>query len=184
MRVYKVIKFILQIIPFISILVIFDPTSYSQFWDLAWKFLILLLFLRPIMNVFPEYNFLKLAVSLRKELGIISWIFAIAHVFWYFLLHKLPATFLLDSIMWDPRWYLGWWMFSLILAIVLTATSNIFSIKKFWKQWKLIQRLSYFMLLFTAIHIALVKQWELIPSIIIVSSYIVVYFLAYTYKKI
>ena len=184
MSVYKIIKSVLQILPLAWLLVIFDPTSYSQFWEFAWKFLVVLMFLRPIRDIFPEYNIFAKAVTLRKELGIISGSFAIAHVVGYFLLHKLPITFVFNSIMWDPRWYLWWWMFAFIISLILIWTSNVFSIKKLGKYWKIVQKLSYFMLFFVAIHIALVKQWALLSSIITITSYIMVFSLAYIYKKI
>lgn len=183
MNIYKIIKFILQILPLLWILVIFDPTLYGQFWNFAWKILILLLFLRPIRDIFPEYKIFAKAVTLRKELWIISWVFAIAHVVWFFLWYSIPISFLFDSIMWDPRGYLGWGMFAFIISLILTWTSNIFSIKIFKKHWKTIQKLSYFMLFTVAIHIAIVKPDSIISSIITISSYIMVYILAYIYKK-
>ena len=183
MSIYKIIKFILQITPLLGLFVILDPTLYSQFWEFAWKFLVILMFLRPIRDIFPEYKIFAKAVTLRKELWIISGLFAIAHVVWYFLLHSLPFTFLFDSIMWDPRGYMWWGMFALIISTILTATSNIFSIKMFTKHWKTIQKLSYFMLFTVAVHIALVKPDAMISSFITIISYIFVYILAFCYKK-
>ena len=184
MSIYKIIKLILQILPLAWLLVIFDSTSYSQFWELAWRFLVFLMFLRPIRDIFPEYKIFAKAVTLRKELGIISGSFAIAHVVWYFLLHNLSPSFLLNSIIWDPRGYLWWWMFAFIVSLILTWTSNIFSIKKLGKYWKTVQKLAYFMLFFVAIHIALVKEWALMSSVITITSYIIVFWLSYIYKKI
>lgn len=183
MNIYKIVKRILQVLPLLWVFVIFDPTLYAQYWEFAWKLLILLLFLRPIRDIFPEYKILSKAVTLRKELWIISWIFAISHVVWYFLIHNLPVSFLFDSIMWDPRGYLWIWMYAFIISLILTWTSNIFSIKLFKKHWKTIQKLSYFMLFTVAIHIALVKPDAMISSFITVWSYIIVYSLAYCYKK-
>ena len=183
MNIYKIIKFILQITPLLGLFVIFDPTLYSQFWEFAWKALVILMFLRPMRDIFPEYKVLGKALSLRKELWIISGIFAVTHVIWYFLLHWLPVSFLFDSIMWDPRGYMWWWMFAFVLSIILTGTSNIFSMKMFGKHWKTIQKLSYFMLFTVAIHIAMVKPGAMISSYVTIISYIIVYLLAHYYKK-
>jgi sulfoxide reductase heme-binding subunit YedZ len=184
MNYFKIIKAILTVFPLLWLVVLLDPSIFPNYWEFAWRFLILLLFIRPIRDIFPEYKILSQAVRLRKELGIISGVFAIAHTVWYFLVNGLPVTFIFDSIMWDPRWYLWWWMFAFIISLILTWTSNIFSIKKLWKKWKLIQRLSYFMLLFTAVHVALVKPEALISILVTVASYIIVYILAHIYKKV
>lgn len=183
MKFYKIVKILLRFFPLLGLVILLDPSIYPNYGEFAWRFLILLLFLRPIRDIFPEYKVLKLAVSLRKELGIISWVFWLAHVVWYFLVNKLPASFIFDSIMWNPYWYLWWGMFAFIASIILTLTSNIFSIKKMWKYWKPLQRLAYFMFFATAIHVALVKPEALISIIITLTSYVLVYILAYIYKK-
>ena len=183
MSLYKIIKKILQIVPLLWLLVLFDPSEYAEFWEYAWNFLVFLMFIRPIKDIFPKFKILSKAVTFRKELWIISGVFAITHVVWYFLHNSLPATFLFDSIMWDPRGYLGWWMFALIISIILTWTSNIFSIKKFGKYWKIIQKLAYFMLLTAAVHIALVKSEDMFSIIFTILAYIIVYILAYRNNK-
>ncbi len=184
MNIYKIVKMILQITPFIWLIIFIDPSLYKNFWDYSWKILVILLFIRPIRDIFPEYKFFLKAVSLRKELWIISGVFALVHVVWYFLSHNLSFWFLFDSIMWNYKWYLWWWMYAFVIAMILTITSNNFSIKKLWKHWKKFQKLAYLMLLFVAIHIALVNKDALVSVIITVTSYIMIYFLAFLYKKI
>ena len=182
MNIYKVVKRILIFLPFISLWVIFDPSMYSEFGKYSWKILVLLLFLRPLRDIF-KYDILKKATTLRKELWIISWVFAIAHAVGYFLDKKLPVSFLFDSIMWDPRGYLGVGMFTLVIAIILTVTSNVFSIKKMWKYWKPIQRLSYLMLFLVSFHIAMVKPDQLLTVVIIDVVYVLIYIYAYSKNK-
>ena len=182
MNIYKIVKRILIFLPFISLWVIFDPSMYSDFWKYSWKILVLLLFLRPLRDIF-KYKILVKAVTLRKELWIISWVFAIAHAVWYFLEKKLPISFLFYSISWEPRGYLWVGMFTLITAIILTVTSNVFSIKKMWKYWKWVQRLSYLMLFLVSFHIAMVKPDELWTVVLVDITYVSVYIYAYIKNK-
>lgn len=183
MIIYKIIKFILTFSPLIWLAVLIEPREYKEFWEYAWNILLFIMFIRPIKDIFPEYKILWKAVALRKELWILSASLAIAHVAWYFLANWLPVTFLFDSILWNPRWYLWWGMFAFIISLILLWTSNIFSMKKLWKYWKPIQRLSYLMLLFVAIHIAMVEKEYIYYSLIIL-AYVIVYMLAYYLKNI
>ncbi len=180
MNLYWIIKKILQFAPLLGILVFIIPWKYKEFWEYAWYLLIVIMFVRPLADI-TKLRVLKLITSLRKELGIIVGSFSLAHVIGYFLERNVPLSLLWDSIMWDPMGYLWVWMFAFIIAIILTATSNIFSMKKLWKYWKKLQRLSYLMFIFVLMHIAFIK-WEYIPQLILFLLYSTVYILAY--KKI
>lgn len=180
---YKIIKYVLKFFPIIWLYIIFDPIRYGLFWKWAWYFLVFLMFIRPLRDVFPWFKVFWRFVPLRKELWIISWVFAISHVVWYFLVNKLPASFLFNWVLWDPTGYLGWWMFAFLVSLVLLFTSNIFSMIKLWKYWKKIQRLSYLMFLFVAIHISLIKEDAMITTSLIIISYIFLYVIAYFKNK-
>ena len=180
---YKTIKLILAFFPLVWLLVFIFPSKFPEFWEWSWYFLVFLMFIRPIKDIFPRFKFLWKSVSLRKELWIISWTFAISHVIWYFLVYNLSISFILDSIFWDLRWPMGWGAFGFIVSLILLFTSNVFSMKKLWKYWKKIQRLSYLMFLFVAVHIALVKEWAMLETSIIIISYIILFIIAYIKKK-
>lgn len=183
MSYYKIIKIFLIILPLSSLYIFYDPFFHIKFWEYAWRILIIILFLRPIKDIFPEYKIFTKAVSLRKELWIMCWVFWITHVVWYFLAYGLPLNYILEKTLWDPREYFWWGMYWFITALILLSTSNKFAIKKLKKHWKTIQKLSYLMIGLIAIHIALIRD-DYISSIITISSYILVYILAYIYKKI
>lgn len=180
LKIIKIIKKILQFVPFLWLIVIFFPKEFKEFGEYAWNILIFIMFLRPLADI-TNLKILKLLLPLRKELGIIVWVFSIAHFVGYFIERRVPLSLLWNSILWDPRGYLWAWMFALVIAIILTLTSNIYSIKKLWKYWKKIQRLSYFMFIFVLIHIALIKG-EYTKPLIMFMFYSLVYVLAY--KKV
>ncbi len=180
MNIYKVIKMILQLVPLLGLLIFIVPWEFKEFWEFAWHLLIVIMFIWPLADI-TQLRILKRAIPLRREWGIIVGIFSLSHVIGYFLEKEVPLSLLWDGIMWDPSGYLGIWMFAFIIAIILTATSNIFSMKKLWKYWKKLQRLSYLMFILVLIHIAMIK-WEYISQALLFTIYSLVYFLAY--KKI
>lgn len=180
---YKIIKYLLMSFSFLWLLIFIYPQEYAFFWIISWYFLIFLMYVRPLRDLFPKFKFLSKLVSLRKELWIISWVFAISHVVWYFILNNLTLWFVLDSIFWDLRWPMWWGTIWFIASLILLFTSNIFSMKKLWKYWKKIQRLSYLMFIFVAVHIALVKEDAMVSTSIVIIIYIIIYFLAFLKKK-
>jgi len=179
-KIIKIIQKILQFFPLLWIIVIFFPNEFKEFWEYAWNILIFIMFLRPLADI-TNLKILKLLLPLRKELWIIIWVFSIAHFIGYFIERNVPLNLFWNSVLWDPRGYLWAWMFALVIAIILTLTSNIYSMKKLWKYWKKIQRLSYIMFIFVLIHIALI-EWEYFDSILIFLFYTIAYVLAY--KKV
>lgn len=185
MKYLQYIKYFILALSLFWINAVIEPQSYKQFWEFAWRLLIIILFTRPLMNIFPKCKIFKYAVLLRREIWILMWIFVIAHGVWYFISHNLPLSDIYSLRLWDLSWYLWWWMLAGLLTIILTITSNNFSNRLLWKNWKNIQRLSYPMFLFAAIHIAMIHNWQLLYSVLItVISYVLVFWLAIYYKRI
>lgn len=184
MKKIKYIKCFLLGLNLIWFYIFIKPELYIEYWDFAWKLLILVLFIRPLSDLFTKYKFLKYWVSLRKELWILSWVFAITHVIWYLLYNNIDVSILFSWIFWSPIWYLWWWMYALIMTIILVITSNNYSMKLLKRKWKTIQRLSYLMFIFTAVHIAMINDWEeFLSTLSIVIVYIIIYTWAFLYKK-
>jgi DMSO/TMAO reductase YedYZ heme-binding membrane subunit len=180
---FLVIKKILKFVPFIWILIIFYPKYYVEIWDFGWYCLLLIVFSRPLRDVLPKLGILKKIVALRKEIWIISWIFITAHWLWFFLNSKISLLVWLTSLdFYNLTNLFGWWMIWMYIWIILTLTSNKFSQKFLGKNWKRLQRLTYLFFIFGAIHIAFVDTEKILPLSTVVSSWAILWILAY--KKI
>lgn len=179
----KHIKIVLRIFSLFSLFIFFTPWSYKDFWSFAWGLLVFIMFLRPISDIFHKVRSFKTILTLRRELWIIVWCFAIAHFVWYFIYESLWFSNIFDSQFWDFRGYLWWWSLALLVAFPLLFTSNNFSVNKLWKYWKTLQRLAYFMFFFTAIHIFLIHPFRDFWPILIFCFYIFVFISAYFVKK-
>ena len=93
-------------------------------------------------ELFPKYKILKQLIFLRKAFGILSAIIIVSNFVWtaaiqddffkhYFVIAKWSS---LDTLMArSSEW----------TAIILLATSNLWSVKKLKKNWKRIQKLTY-----------------------------------------
>ncbi len=158
--VLQKIILIIAIVPLMKIF--FTPENYKEMGELSWKLLLILLAIRPLGDIFPDFKILKKLLPLRKEVGILCGTLAIAHSIGFFFQAgiSLPAGFLLSEI-WDYKNTYFWGMIGFIIAIVLTLTSNIFSIKLLKTYWKKLHKLTYVFLLTVALHIIFIKAGKI-----------------------
>jgi rubredoxin/NAD(P)H-flavin reductase/DMSO/TMAO reductase YedYZ heme-binding membrane subunit len=171
-KLIKILKLILVIFSLSFITVFFFPReTFKEFWSIAWQIFMVVMFIRPIKDIFPKCRLFKFIAKFRRELWILVWVFWLAHGIWAFMDYRIMINWaktyveiFLEPYIWNYTWYMFWWMLAWILAIPLLITSNWLSTSILWKHWKTLQRLSYFMFIFTWIHIYLIKKeiWALI----------------------
>lgn len=125
------------------------------FAKISWVLLIIILFVRPLADIFRWKFFLKI-LRLRKELGIICGISAILHVIVYLYSINLLSSYFSNSIFWKLDNFLGWGSLALIAMLFPLLTSNLFSQKLLKRNWKRVQQITYLTFIFTGIHIFLI----------------------------
>jgi len=176
---FSTLKKILRFLPLIALIIFIKPEFYRDFGVLGWWILLFVVLIRPLSDILPKLGILKTLTILRKELGIISGIFILAHGIGFLLKKDLPVIVSLFSPkFWNFQSFFGWGSLGLFLAIILLLTSNKWAIKSLKKYWKPVQRLVYLLVLATAIHIGLVNSEEKISSAIIVAILVLVWLLA------
>ncbi len=162
----KYIKILLVLTSVSWILALIDPMTFKEFWSISWALLIIVMFIRPISNIFPKCKLFSFVWKFRRELWILVWMFWIAHVVWYIKLMQYPTFywFFTDFSIWNVSGMLFWWMMWFLVSIPLLVTSNSFATRLFWKHWKTLQRLAYFMFVFVWLHIYLIEKdiWPLV----------------------
>jgi len=181
----KLLNIIFYIVPFFSLIVIFNPEVYIYFWKTAFYLLIMIMFSRPLKDIFPKkLSRLRYIIWKRKELWIIIWVFAITHFIGYLLNSWSSISLILNPDIWNFGSYLAWWFLALIISIPLLFTSNKFSMIKLWRNWKRLQYLAYLMFIFVIIHVILIKQEDVVLYMILLCSYVfVLFFSSYIKKK-
>ena len=150
----KILLF-LAFVPLVGIF--FLPMDYRNLGELSWKLLLLIVFLRPLSDIFPEFKILKRVLPLRKEVGILCGTLAIAHSIGFFLNKGISLeNWFVGAQYWDMSQHFFWGILGFIIAVVLTITSNTFSIKLLKRNWKKLHKFTYLFVVFVALHIALI----------------------------
>ena len=161
-------------LPLFSFLLFLYAILFSDNWTifhelfkstggLGFFLLLLIMFIKPVYVINEKYFKIKIFSSIsrfillmRKELWVILFYLVLIHTFSYFF----------------SRYHWQWmetgviiWFISLFFLWLAAITSNLFSVKFFWKSWKTIQISSYYWLIFWVAHIWF--YWE--PSLLMLS---------------
>lgn len=158
-----------------------DPVHIFGF--LSYMYFVLTLLVSPVWYLFWRNRRLKkyanTLISLRRQFGIFTWIFALLHVMKFYehvlnIYEKFFASsqsifdFIIMSLSW-VEWNVFWmntmsfWfgMIGMILMLALLFTSNDYSQKIFGaKKWKRIQSIAYPLFLIMVLHIYFVGGWK------------------------
>lgn len=126
---------------------VFDASLFTVF---------LLMLIRPLAEIFPKQIWLRLAIVLRKGLGVFSAAIVVSVLLskclingWGYLLHYFTGDF------WSLNGYAFWAHLGDATGIILLLTSNDFSIRILGKNWKRIQKLSYIYFLAAGLYVYL-----------------------------
>lgn len=183
-RYIKNIKYFLLFLSLTSIIVYFYPQQlYGYFWLYSWILLIVVMVVRPLNDIFPKCKIFSILLKFRRELGILVWVFWVAHVIGFVKMMEYDSIFWLitSENTWDVKGGLFWGMLALLVTIPLLITSNWVFTKVLWRNWKLLQRWAYLMFILVAIHIYLIK-WETWP-IIVITVWFILYSVAFIKNK-
>lgn len=134
--------------------IFFIPQEYKEFGEIWWMLLLIIMFSKPIYDLFPKFSFLGKVLPLRRQLGIICASLIIAHGVWAYI-----VGWRIDgSTFANPQDFLLWGFLWAVVAVPLLATSNNFAVKLLKKRWKLLQRLAYFFFIFGVLHIYFIEK--------------------------
>jgi methionine sulfoxide reductase heme-binding subunit len=96
-------------------------------------------------------------LPLRKELGILMGVLALVHGFSYII----PNQEYINSpgVIWGESGptFLFYGMIAMWFSVPLTLTSTVWAMRKMGRSWKILHRLVYIIVIFSIIHVALIK---------------------------
>ena len=146
------------------------PREEALYGQIGWYMLVGVMAIRPLADVLLPVKLLRTLVPLRKEFGIASYLFILAH-FVAFPLMQNQSIFkaIITPDYWNINNICGWGMWGMALAAPVFITSNMFAIIKLKKWWKYTQRFAYPFFIFGGIHVYLVKGMELFWPVIVVA---------------
>lgn len=166
----KYVAWVIYSLAILSFYYLGDTSSQSihSTWERIYDLLMLVLFIPILAKVF-NFSLAKKLMIFRKELWILMWVWAFVHSLQYFLSEWSYQIWELSF------WFSEWWInhlaygfFALVITILLTITSNNFSIKALWKYWKKLHRFVYVLLFFAFLHVFFFIYWteEFIPKLL------------------
>lgn len=132
--------------------------SLVKWGDNSLNLLILILFIKPISIIFNKIKLFKSILSYRRELGVLS--------FWFAVFHSIALVYYLDLfslqglvyILSAKDLFLITGFIGFIGMVILGITSNKLSTIKLKRNWKKVQYLAYPTLLMICIHKAESKE--------------------------
>lgn len=180
------INLFLAYLSIVSVFILFQSQHFNLFWNIAWILFLIIVFSRPLCEIFCDTKiakYLRIIVSVRQWLGIMCWVFAIAHWVWFFLDSKIDFIRIFSTWWtWNIKTLLWSWIWATIFILPPLITSHRFWMIELWRNWKRIQRFTYPAFILTSIHIG-IARWNILLYIGIILIYIIIYILAYTWKK-
>ena len=181
-RYKKYFSVIIYVLCFASFLFLLDPYMIHETWEIAISLLWFLLWL-PILKKVFDFKLAWTLMIFRKEIWILMWVMAIVHSIQYFMDEYNPNIF--SSYFWLNSWILSfyaWGFLALIITIVLTITSNIYSMRLLWRKWKLLHRTVYVLLIFVLLHVSFIKMWWSWFSFMTLFTVFIPFILYFTWK--
>ena len=133
--------------------------AVSETGEWAARILIVTLAITPLRLIFRRGPWLVWLVRRRRDFGVASFIYALAHTLIY-LAHKLDFGLIVEEAM---DWWLlaGWLAFLLFVPLALTSTDAAVRALKLW--WKRLHRLVYLAAVLVFIHWVL-SAFEPLPA--------------------
>lgn len=154
--------------------IFFIPGEYEEFGELGWKLLLIIMFSKPIYDIFPRITLLWKLLPLRRQLWIICASCIIAHGVGAYLVGWRVTGATLSN----PQDFLLWGILGWAVAVPLLLTSNNFAVKLLKKRWKLVQKLAYFFFVFGALHLYFIDPKEYFGVLILLIFWIVLKIMA------
>jgi sulfoxide reductase heme-binding subunit YedZ len=105
----------------------------------ATRLLILTLAITPLRLTFRRQPFINWLLLRRRDLGLITFTYAVAHALAYFA-YREPAQKILEEFS-EPGMFTGY--AGLLIMLALATTSNNVSVRRLGRRWKRLHRMIY-----------------------------------------
>ncbi|NCU41746.1 MAG: hypothetical protein EOM19_03420 [Candidatus Moranbacteria bacterium] len=131
--------------------------QHTLFGNIAWMLLIIILYSRPLADIFRS-RWLFILLRYRRQLGIASGVFAILHIGLYIWGNEYFFSYLSEPSFLEWNNFILWGILAFIVLLFPFLTSNTFSQRILKRRWKTLQNFSYLAFVFVGMHTWLVKE--------------------------
>jgi len=145
-----------------------NPYEFSvELWEKAFLLLLIILFIKPLAQIFVDIKLLGKFLIIRRQLWVIIFWFFLAHGVCLFLnIWVIEYIAIIKQYKWQSYYLWGslWWVIIFLLGI----TSNTQAVKLLKRNWKRLHSLVYLALFFIVLHIYFIswESWSLIIFIV------------------
>lgn len=116
------------------------------------QLLVFTLSISPMIIILKKLSFTKFLrrwlLKSRRYFGVASFVYAFIHL----ILYVRDTYYLIDILDEVLTWKIGFGWIAVIFFIPLVLTSNNYSMKKLSKKWKVLQRLTYVVVVASFVH--------------------------------
>lgn len=133
--------------------------EYRGYGVIAFFFLILIMIIRPLADLFPNIVLFKKLLTIRRGMGIAMGMSWLTHGLGFF--YQYPSE-IGQSYIWSPTGMLVYGLIALFFTILLLLTSNNISVRVMGKKWKWLHKTVIILFYATCIHVALIGRREAI----------------------
>ncbi|MBW7954968.1 ferric reductase-like transmembrane domain-containing protein [Candidatus Gracilibacteria bacterium] len=190
----KIIRYVSGVIILLLLGVIFLKTNHKgdyvvPFGLSAVLFLVLVMYVRPLKDLFPKVDLFQFGNENRRYLGWLMAIFAIIHgvlkvlQFKGFTPNKSWGEIVNLPFVSDYTGFIFWGIISAIVLVPIFLTSNSLAVQKLGKKWKLTQRLTYLLMVTVTIHLFLNPSMLSFVPLTIFILWLILWILAYFKSK-
>lgn len=154
---YYVVPVVLLGLSFYSSNLSFSQANdiFGKFGSLAIYLLILILFAKPLSQIFYRVNIFKYIVAFRRQIGVAIFWLSLFHGVLYIRLYELFGFSSFTGSK-DALYLYG--LVALIGMSILGLTSNNYSVKKLGKNWKKLHYIAYPVLLISMMHAGIAEN--------------------------
>ena len=142
--------------------------QHTLFGTIAWILLIIILYSRPLADIF-RLRWLFILLRYRRQLGIATGISAMLHIGIYLWGNDYFFSYFAEPSFWAWDNFILWGILAFIALLFPFITSNTLSQKILKKKWKLLQSFSYLAFIFVGVHMWFVKEevlFTLVPVLV------------------
>lgn len=132
--------------------------EFGDFGGIAWFFLIMIMIVRPLVDLFPSFLLFTKLLTVRRGMGIMMGMAGLTHGIGFFYanplaIKKLPV---LTSYLWSINQLFIYGIVAMFFATLLLLTSNDISVRIMGRRWKWLHKNVSIVFYMTCIHVALV----------------------------
>ncbi len=161
-------KWVMYVVIVLTPVPLFFNVNFTEFAKWGWYVLFGVLMARPMSQIFPELGIFRILIVLRRQFGIWSGVLLLCHLGGFLAAMKMtPFDLFKNPMFWAWNNLVTYGILGILVLIPVLFTSNDLSMRILKRSWKWVQRLSYLLFVFGAVHLYFMGKMEYFVEVVI-----------------